>query len=271
MSGLMPGVSNALDGIEDGFQRMEGGFASSWGQTFQVFRLSPTSPSQGLIYDTPVIPTYYARPKRMSSRNVLENGIFDLIAFDAEGDSLHMMTGDVIQEIGLGADASIYTYVQHRITRADIWMRTESLATITRPEPLGGRFDQQPLVGSTIAPRYIGENYNSQFPLTLNGGSYQFIEGGSPTIVAVGLQDNSRVSDGSADGAAGSLATKLPLPQFMAYVPLMPGVNLQLRDVLHVASPLGTAPPDHYEVQKFLSTGGAGLIGYVCICDKIPL
>jgi hypothetical protein len=260
MSGIVPGVPHSVNAMEAAFEEIDGGWGNAFGDPFRVFRLSTTTPSTGILDDRPVIPSIYARIERMSARDVLEAEIFQLVAFDAKVDATDLVFGDVIQDCGTG---TVYTYVQHRKTRKKIWMRTESLATITRPTPLGGQPGQQPASGARVSP-YFGENHKSALPLVLSAGAYSFVSGGLPVIVPIGISDNVRASEGTTDQGAGALPTKLPITQFEIYVPDLNGMSLQLRDVLHVGA-------DDYKVLKVLNTGSAGLEGNVCICSRVPL
>lgn len=269
----MSGVSNALAALEAGLQAMDGGFAGEFGQSFSVRRLNVNTPPQGILLDTPVIPSLYADITPHAPKTDLENEIFELLAYDATVDSTDMLIGDIVQEIGTGSAGTVYVYAQHRVARPKIFMRTAFLATITRPTPISGQVGQMPASGSVVGT-YFGENQNSAWWLTLTTGEYSFGQTGPRTVVPVGIQSNVRAADGQKDDAAGSLPSKIPEPQFMVYVPDL-GIPLAMKDVIHVG-PItlasGIQPPvDHYSVMKLLNTGNSGLAGNICICERLPL
>jgi len=249
--------------LHDVEQQGAGIDASLEGQQFQQRRLTSSTPNSGILDDTPLA-TLYASLERTTARKLIENGTFDLIVAIATMDNRPLELGDFLTATGYLSDGATWCFAQYRPIQETLLVRCERTATITRPESAGGRLSQQPMSGSTIATGYFGTSEGTEQVLTLSAGVYAFAEAGASAVsVPVGIQQTARVRDSS--GPGGQLPTEIPVGQFVAYVPPLGDLRLQERDIIDVGWNHG-----RFQSARVLSTGTAGLIGYIAVCEAIP-
>jgi hypothetical protein len=246
-----------LDSVVQGLRGVAG---SMDGQTYDIRRLSGST-NVAIASNAPVISGFQARPLK-AHREFIEGTTFELLAMEMACDNRTLLRQDVATENGYKSDGGVWTVAQMRPLDPTIWIRTERVATITRPMPPGGRASQASS-GNSIAAGYLSSNKKDEQVLTLTNGVYAFAESGATAAsVQVGLQMSSRVRDGSKDDAGGSTSDPLPTAQFIAYIPLVPDETLRRLDILNIGA-------DRYAIQKLSGSGEVGLTGYVCVCDQI--
>lgn len=255
------GVTPLLDGAKQFGRGVIGAVA---GQTYNVQRL--TSGVSGSITNAPYLyQNLGVSFRRITTRSVIENATFDLLVYEGKCDIRYHELGDLFTETGFRSDGGAFTLVQMRPLRQNVFMRTESPVTITRPRPSGGRTSQQPISGSVVAPGYVGLAKAGEQVLTLQDGLYSFVDGAAnPAVVRCGIQMTSRVRDGSRNDAAGSLPTELYRAEFWCYVPLLPGEMLTEIDRLNFGN-----CSDRYQIASMLTTDNTGVSGYIIKVEKL--
>lgn len=234
------------------------------GQQFDVYRLGPTT-SNGVVTGNPLYAGYPASMKRASKADI-ENFSFELQIFEGQCDSLALTTGDVLVESpayyqGTG---SMYVFAQHRPLAPNLFVRCEYSISITRPSPQGGQAGQQPVSGMIAQSPYTGYGGVTKASAqlcTLTNGLFGFSSAGSLASIPCQIQPQNRVTGiHSRD-----LPTAFPETRFSAYVPLLPGVQVQENDELNL--PNG----DRYSVLQPYSSGEVGLVGYILLLRKLAV
>ncbi|HET9029263.1 MAG TPA: hypothetical protein VFN49_03730 [Candidatus Aquilonibacter sp.] len=250
--------------LDAGLQAMRGGYASLRGQTYSVYRLSSATPGTGILTGTPVLVGYACAFRRLTSLNAIESTPFDLVCFEGFGDNRELQLGDVLVETGTGAlPANRYTFAQARPTRESIYVRTEFLCSVGAPVPHAGAASAQPSSGWTYESGYGGMDDANVSMVELVSGVYQFnpTPGVAGASVPCGITPFNRVRDGSTLGTP----TDNERARYVAYVPdlgssavLKPGYRLTV-----------LATGESYLISSFINSEGAGLFGYVCLCEKV--
>jgi hypothetical protein len=252
--------------IFDDIEQQAGGIeASLSGQGFDLYRLSNTTPPGGILSGSPLM-NVNAIMERTTSRKVVDSAVFDLPVYQGVADARVLQLGDVLKEtVGtVRYTGAAYTFVQRRPNEIPVFIATNKLCTIARSLAGAGRFDQQPTSGPTAASSYLGVSEASEWFLTLEAGTFAFAQSGTPVAVLCGLQPNARVRDAARDSAAGLMPSDLPIAQFIAYVPVLPGAALQETDILYCGT-------DRYDVRKVYTSEAVGVVGSVCVVEKYPL
>ena len=251
--------TTAIAQIDSAIQQGRGAAASVLGQTYNVYRNSPTTSNAIVQFSSQVISGFQARIRRTTAKVAVENAFFDLLVFEAICNNTTLELQDVLVETGYENDGGIYTFAQARPTRETLWVRTELNCSITRPTPEGGAAAQMPASGALAAPGYGGIPKGNEDILTLTNGFYAFAVSGTPASVQCGLQPLNRVKDGNSLGTP----TDLYREHFLAYVPNLPGVLLGELDRLNMPT------MDRYEVVLVYSSDLTGLSGNICIVEKL--
>lgn len=250
-----------LSDIDGAIQEGRGAAAATIGQSYDVRRLTTTT--AGSITNEVPLYTNFPAIIRKAQKKQIENTTFDLQVFEATCDNTYLQLGDVLTETGYRNDSGMYTVAQMRPLRPTLIVRTEAAITITRPRPKGGRASQQPAQGAVLAPGYLGTGKKNEWPLTLVDGLYSFEPSGSAAVVPCGLQPLNRVRDGSKNDAAGQMPTSLYREHFLAWLPLIPGDQLQELDRLNFPN------ADRYEIALLYTSETTGLSGHVLVVEKL--
>lgn len=247
--------------IDGKIQYGRGKAASVLGQTYNVYRLLPTT-SVSVLAQNPLYANWPARIRRTTDVKAIEDQIFKLLVFRATFNSLNFLVGDVMQETGYKAQAEgVYVFVQSRPTRESLWMRAESNCTISRPTPTAGQAAQLPASGALIARGYGGYVKDTEWPLTLTNGRYAFtdIPGMSPATIPVGIQQELRVAD--------SREPKFPVTayreRFLIFIPPTPGEEINEMDRVNAGN------GDRYQIASILQTASVGVSGWICIAERL--
>src|SRR5580704_10290457 len=141
----MPGTR--VKYIDGKIQYGRGRAAQVLGQTHDVYRLTEQT-NDSVLGEKPTLVDFPARIRRTTSKMVLEDTIFDLIAYVALCDNTKLVLGDTLKETGYKSQsANIYTYAQQRPTRETVFMRTETNSFLSRPMPTAGQAAQLPASG----------------------------------------------------------------------------------------------------------------------------
>ena len=250
-----------IQAIDTALQAGRGAEASVLGQAFTVQRLTNTT-SVGVSSTVPVYQNFPAVLRRFTSKVGLENEIFSLLAFNFICDNTYLKTGDLLTNTGYGSEPmGIFTIASKRPRRETIAMRTEWNIFISRPIPLGGAAADQPTSGAIVAAGYIGTAKAQEQILTLTDGLFEFTAdpGAQTAAIPCGIQPLNRVKDAKLP----KLPTALYREHFLAYVPVLPGEQLNELDRLNLPN------SDRYEIALIFSTDTTGLAGNICIVERL--
>lgn len=259
-------TASMLKTIENIEQEGAGLAATYDGQYYRVQRLLQPSPANGSISNqVPIFTAYRARIRRFTLKVAIENEVYNLLVFNAFCDTRKLKPQDVLTEWGTFSDGGVYTYVQHRVTRETLFIRTESNINITRPMPVAGKATQQPISGTVFVPGLGGIDKETEEPLSLTNGIYTFDDPVAPLAsVWAGMQPVHRIGDTSRTTPAGQMPASLYRERFTIFIPLLPGVFLNELDRLNFP-----ATGDRYEVMQLFTTMQTGISGYICVCEKL--
>lgn len=246
--------------MHQGLQLMGGGFASSWGQPFDVRRLSNTT-NTSIASNAPIISGFRAWVEK-ASRTDIENAVFDTLVFEATCNNLQLQLGDVLTQTGDYNDGSIFTVAQMRPSHPTLFVRTSDSCSLSRPMPTAGQSDQQPATGHIVeTPGYAGDDKGTEWFLKLQNGSYFFSSDNTIPNASLyaGLQPISRVRDGASELPG----TGLYREDYIVWIPLFHG------DMLHEMDRLRFPNMDAYQVARLFSSGDVGLSGYICTIERV--
>lgn len=270
MSNLPEFLGSDIAEIDEAIQEGRGAAASVLGQTYNVFRLGPTS-NVSVISGTPVYTDYPVRIRK-STKVAIENASFDLLAFTSTTDNRFLQIGDFLVESGYEAEeGNVFVVAQIRPTRETIIVRVESASAIQRPTPYGGSAAEQPVTPGQciVADGYGGITPFNREQLSLTNGVYAFFQPGAidprtkqPAVqasVPIGIQPRSRTRDRREP----DLPTRIAESEFYMYVPQLPGVEIVEMDVIKAAH------EDNYECRGVYTSDDAGLHGFVVLARKL--
>jgi len=227
-------------GYLDSILASAGGLAASVeGQRYDVRRLSSTS-NVSVLSGRPVIAQFLAIMERVTSKDVIEDEPFSLVIFEGDCDYSKLQLGDVLSGSGTNAllDGATFVYAQHRPTREALFVRTESVATITRPVDAPARAAVAVLPTTNAGPYIVSDEEADveEGPtadgdiLTLIAGVYAFQPAGStPAQVPIGIEPTSRTGQSREDAQP----TSSDATRFVGYTPALP---IQERDEIAVGS-----------------------------------
>jgi len=213
--------------------------ASVEGQRYDVRRLSSAS-NVSVLSGRPVLAQLPVIMERVTSKDVIEDEPFSLVIFEGDCDWTRLQFGDVLSGSGLDpfGSASSFVYAQHRPTREALFVRTESVATITRPVDAPARAAASALPTANAGPYIVSDEEADveEGPtadgdvLTLTAGTYAFQPAGStPAQVPIGIEPTSRTGQPREDAQP----TSSDATRFVGYTPALP---IQERDEIAVGS-----------------------------------
>lgn len=251
--------------IDSAIQQARGAAASVLGQSYDVRRLSDTT-NDSISANTPVISGFQARIRRITSRTAIENEIFGLIAYEAICNNTALEIGDTLTETGYEAmQGAVYTFAQRRPTRETILMSTPFNVFVSRPMPSAGAASQQPTSGPVFTTGYGGITKAGEEILVLKDGMYEFqsaaefiANGSTAAGIQAGLQPTRRAKEPSVP----KLPTVLPEPEYLIYLPLLPGEQVIENDIINFGN------CDRYKAQSVYMSDQTGLVGYIIIAQK---
>lgn len=251
-----------LSQLDQAIQAGLGVVASVTGQPMDVYRLGPTT-TNSIVTGTPTLASFPVALRETTVKAALENTIFALQAFIADCDDRPLELGDALVTTGYESDGGTFYVARRRPMQELILMRAEQNAFVSRTMTRAGAVSQQP-TGSPRAvsmPDYGGTFKPIEQTLTLTDGLFSFstTPGATPASVPCGLQPHTRIRDASQP----KLPTALYREQFFAYLPLLPGEQINELDRLNFSN------SDRYEVMSVYSSDQVGLNGYICIIEKL--
>lgn len=247
--------------IDGKIQYGRGRAASVLGQPFNVYRLTDNT-NTGIVTGSPVIANFPANIGKHSKN--LDDQLLESIAVELRCDNRQLQLGDVLVPVkSYGSQPKdIWTIVQKRPLGKTFAIRTNFLATISRPNPSSGAASQQPTGGGVTAPKgWSGVWKENDLILTLVNGDYGFSSDPSaiPAQVYVGLQPNGRIRDGNTL----RVPTEQWRDQFAMYVPMLGGEMVNELDRIHLGQ------SDGYETAKLHIPAGTQFYGQILVVEKL--
>lgn len=250
-----------LETIDHAVQQGRGVVGAIEGQTYTVYRLT-ASTNVSMISGTPAIASFPAKIARTRKSWAIENATDQLLVYEFVCDKTPLQLGDALVESGYGSDGGMYIFAEARPLLPNLFVRTESAVTVTRPAPIGGQASQQPASGAVAQiGNYGGTPKSSELILTLSSGLYSFESSGTYASVPCGMQPRSRVRGLHKI----EFPTQVPQTEFANYLPLLPGVAILENDLINYEN------GDRYQVVQTFSTGDTGLQGWLCITYKVSV
>jgi hypothetical protein len=251
-----------LRNMDRQLQIMGGGYASEWGQSYDVRRLDGAT-NVSVQSNAAVIPGFLGSAERTTAKVLLENQTFEILTFELTCNRTNLQIFDQLTETGFGAEPEdIFVIASMRPTRPTIAVRAESAVSITRQMPTAGAASQQPTSGNTFISGmdgWSGTAKSDELVLTLIDGVYAFAApGATAASVQVGLEPTGRIKDGNTL----AVPTEIPRAAFVAYCPMLPGAPLVVEDRFN----LGSA---RYEITKLFNTNTTGLAGYILMLEAM--
>jgi hypothetical protein len=261
LGGILPWLGT-MPQIDGAIQAGRGVVGAVVGQPFQVRRLDGNT-NASITNNAPIISAFPAKLSRTTRKVDFENEPFSLLVYEAKCDNRLLKIGDHFTQYGYDSDGSSFIYVAQRPLKPTLWMRVESNIVITRQMPQGGRPSQQPPLGGAIAaPGYFGVWKAEEQVLTLTDGLYAFLDPDevvTPAVVPAGVQQLNRIRDAPRP----EIAVTHYRDHYLAFVPLIPGENLQELDILNFGN------GDRYEIASIYTSDAIGMAGYFSVCEKL--
>jgi hypothetical protein len=256
----MSGVSNTTQATDAGFLAMAGGWAAAFAPPMIVYRLSPTTPSAGILNDTPVLPSFGAELKRLAKTD-LENETFGIIAFDATCDNTQLILGDILQESGYLSRGTVYCFAQYREYEPTVFIRCETTAIVKRPTDVNAGAPGPQSTWEAVTSLNAEVTESSAYVATLYAGSFGFApSGSSPVVIPMGLQPTTRISGTHPEAVPTSTSDQ----RYACYLPPCPGLQMRVNDEIEDQDGTGSV----YVVQEVYSSGQTGLQGFVMLCTR---
>ncbi len=245
--------------VDGKVQYGKGRAASVIGQTYDAFRLKETT-NESIISGAPIYSQFPAKIQRTTKRFAIENNSFELLVYEFTCDKRKLELGDTLVETGYGSDGGIYVFAEERPLKPNLFVRAESMVSITRPSPYGGQAEQQPTSGAIYQPKYGGAPKATEKILTLTDGLYSFEASGTYAAVPSGLQPRTSVKGLHKI----EMPTQVPQTEFANFLPLLPGIPAILEnDIINYEN------GDRYQVVESFTTGDTGLQGWFLLTYKI--
>lgn len=263
--------------LDSKVQYGRGKAAGVYGESYNVYRVTTQS---GSYLDGPPVISDFAVSPVTAKKTSIENESFRLQIFDGTCDNTKLKLGDILVETHVFDDRQPdkIVFAQRRPFKGrSLFVRTEANITITRPQPLGGQSGQQPMAepGTAAAvikaPGYIGLTKQNENGLLLSNGGYFFTNNAqfnepqinSPLSGLAGVPAALLQLNRIRDATLPKIPTALFREHFVIWLPPLNGVQIQELDRLNFPN------SDRYETASVYTSDMTGLIGYVCICDKL--
>lgn len=251
-----------LQGMDAGLRSIRGGFASSWGQTYDIYRVG-AGVSGSYLDGDPILTGWNYSPNARAKKTQIEGQTFEMPIYGGEIDDTSLQLFDILVENGYGAEEETFVLAQQRPLHKPLFVQCPFNITITRPQPHGGQMAQQPTgnQGPAIAGAgYGGVDKASEWGLILTNGVYSFVNSQSDlaTVPAALLQTN-RIQDSREPKIPAALYRE----RFCIWIPLLPGVQLQEQDAFNFPN------SDRYEGASIYTPESVGLAGYFIFTEKL--
>jgi hypothetical protein len=267
-------MANRLGALDGKVQAIRGSIGARWGESYNLYRLG--SSANVSVLDTTPIAALTARIDRETSKTLVENQTFDLLAFEAMVNAGNLALGDILVEqtqspnLQLNGAAilagtatlainGIYAVAQKRPTRETMLVRCEQLGVLTAPNSNAGTLAQAPAFGSVFDPQWAGNQEAIELPLTLTSGSYALATapGATPAVIPFGLQPIRRVHDENDPDVVADFSRE----EQLAYIPPLGSFEVQRLMILTLAD--GT----RFQIRGLYSSQLIGVAGTVAVVE----
>lgn len=249
-----------LTKINNAINKGRGKAAAVYGQRYNVFRLSSAS-NVSVNAGTPVHADMNGSFSRYTARNDIEQTMFELLIFSLVADGRQLELGDVlVEDTAYGGDGANYIVGSMRPLHQILAVRAEANVKLSRISSSAGDADNQPVSGSIAPDTYAGSTAEDELVCVLQNGTYSFVSQSTnptPATIPCGLQPQSRKGLDHQP----SMPTQVADAYFVAFMPLLPGIDVEETDVITVTTtPTST---DRYQVAQVFTTQDVGFAGWV--------
>lgn len=232
--------------------RARGQAASIIGQIYNVYRLNTKSTGAIVAAKNLVVANFPVKISRNTEHIGDESPKLYELVYQGLCDVGKLQIGDILVEIGFRNDRGMFVLAQERPLKPYMFVRVEINGAVTRQSAISA----EPVLG--VGP-YQSTTKAYESVATLSNGRYAYVQGGTPAQIPIGIQVDRRMGQFP---RGFKLPTVNKLEEVSAYVPLLPGLQIQPTDMLADAN--GNRYLIH-AVQVYTS----GLQGYLCKCQKL--
>ena len=265
-SGVATGVASTLQASDVGLNNTRGGWATAFGQTVNVYRLSATTPATGILNDTPILSPFPVEFV-VESGSGPEDEIFNLITFVATCDNTLLQLGDIMQETGYRSTGAVYCFTQYRALRESEAIRCETQAIIRRPVDVTSTLTQPLSQWTAVTSQQAEVTEATGNVLVLNAGVFSFAtpSGNTPVSVPFGLQPTTRIAGPHKENDP----TSTDVQRFAGYLPPMYGAGgnpivFLANDEIEVQDGTGAV----YVVKESFSSTPTGVVGSILLLTR---
>jgi hypothetical protein len=234
--------------------------ASILGQGFKVYRVTELTPPSGVLDGTPVA-SLFGEFEERAQRKILENQVFELLAFALTIDNRALIKGDLLQQVGYKSDGGVYCFAQYRPPNETIVVRVEGRAIIRRfvdaSKPI---VDKVPGTWALRTER-AQDTEKTADVLTQMDGRFVFAPARNdpfPVVVPIGVQPTTRARPGRNE-----VPSDVPVERFVGYIPPL-GIPLRDNDELEMTDGSDVV----YAIEQVYSSGDVGLAGTIALLSK---
>lgn len=229
---------------------------------YDVYRLNDSSSGQVIKTANKVISQMQARITFNVPKPLVDSVPLDMLMYSGMLDTRRLQIGDVLVHTGPNLPNNVdgprvFTLVDVRPLMAPLFMRTEIMGYMSRPH--GPEIGDEPLLGDGGD---VTTNKFQEAVYTLNDGLYSVSNepGTIPAVIPLGFHQHRRV--GEKQEEAKHMPTATPRATYYAYIPPLPGVQVQPGDV--VADNIG----NRFRILN-VHTFTTGLQGTQCIMESL--
>lgn len=235
-------------------QKLNGKAARRIGQHYNVYRLSNTSNGSVLNSGNRILTNFPIRMVlNMEGWIVEQTKIYDMV-FEGLCDARNLQIGDICVE--MDGDGAMFAVADLRPMNPNVFIRVEQSGALSRPfGALPNGATQMPSLGRV---GFFGAGKSSEQICVLINGYYSLALSGNPATIPLGVQPYKRL--GMMPDP--KVPTSTHRNEVFAYVPNLPGVQIQPGDVISASN------GDRYQVHT-VTPYTEGLQGYQLICESL--
>lgn len=248
----MSGIPTPVQGVQQQIDLARGIAASIIGQLYDVYRLNAKSSGAIVSPGNLVVGNFPVKMTRNTQSLAFEQAkIYELVYVGlCDVGKLHL--GDVLVEKGFRSDRGMFVLAQERPLKPYMFVRVEINGAVTRQSAISAepRLGLGPHQATTKAYESVAQLHN---------GMFAYVQGGTPAQVPIGIQIDRRMGQFP---RGFKLPTMNKLEEVSAYVPLLPGLQIQPTDML------ADANGNRYLVHA-IQVYTTGLEGYLIKAQKL--
>jgi hypothetical protein len=245
-------IPTPVQGIQAQIDLARGIAASVIGQLYDVYRLNPKSTGAIVSPSNLVIGNFPVKMTRNTQSLADEQAKIYELVYQGLCDVSRLRIGDILVEKGFRSDPGKFILAQERPLKPYMFVRVEINGAVTRQSAISA----EPLLG--LGP-YQATTKAYESVAQLRNGMFAYVQGGSPAQIPIGIQIDRRMGQ---TPRGFKLPTVNKLEEVSAYVPLLPGLQIQPTDML------ADANGNRYLVHA-VQIYTAGLVGYLIKAQKL--